>query len=534
MTRVCLAALFVGCGGSQSGELVRGAEDAEVVEAPAPSVSRYATAPSDSPAIGENAAIVERGLLAAARAQSVDMQGDGRLALLAAWTAERLGDGATPPPHEVVEFFSRHLGIVEPVPHVLILGQPDPALLERGITESVTQFLERQPYNRYGAAVIERQGLTLAVVTLSWRWLDLEPVPRQVDAGSTVELRGRLVGDYREPTFAIARPDGSVERTPVGAGPEFDFRYVPRESGVHKVELLARGPRGDTVIANFPLFVGVDVPQSVALAVEEDVSGDPSAVSAALLRLIQRTRRESGLEPVTQQRGLAEVALAHSRDMVEHDFIAHTSQSNGTTAAQRVEAAGIRTGLVLENIGRGYSALEIHRGLLGSPGHRANILNADVTHVGIGVVAEDEGGRPAFVATQLFVSMPAEIDVGGAPEELLAAINRGRRARNAGSLEVESNLERAAQAAAERFFEDRTMSQQDVVDEASGGLGRMGIAYSRVGGVMAVVTRLADASRLEPAFDAEARYVGIGVAQGTRPDTAANAIAVVILLAWPR
>jgi uncharacterized protein YkwD len=533
MKLVFIAAL-VGCGGPQSGDLVHGAEDAEVVEAPAPSVTRYATAASDTPVLGENSAMVERGILAAARTRSIEMQGDGRLALLAAWTAERLGDGATPPPHEVVEFFSRHLGLVEPVPHVLILGQPDPALLERGITESVTQFLERQPYNRYGAAVIERQGLTLAVVTLSWRWLDLEPVPRQVAAGASVELRGRLAGDYHEPTFAIARPDGSVERTPAGAGPDFDFRYAPREPGVHRVEILARGPRGDTVIANFPIYVGVDVPETLAIEVEEDVSSDPTAVAAALLRLVQRTRREAGLETVTEHSGLESVSLAHSRDMVEHDYIAHTSQTHGTTAAQRVEASGIRSGLVLENIGRGYSALEIHRGLLGSPGHRANILNPDVTHIGIGVVAEDEGGRPAFVATELFVSMPAEIDVGEAPEELLTAINRGRRARGADALEIEANLERAAQAAAERFFEDRTLSQQDVVDEASGSLGRMGIAYSRVGGVMAVVTRLQDASRLEPAFDAEARYVGVGVAQGTRPDTAANAIAVVILLAWPR
>ena len=51
---------------------------------------------------------------------------------------------------------------------------------------------------------------------------------------------------------------------------------------------------------------------------------------------------------------------------------------------------------------------------------------------------------------------------------------------------------------------------------------------------MAVVTDLSEAGSLEPALDGEVRYVGVGVAQGTRADSGANAIAVVILLGWSR
>jgi len=40
----------------------------------------------------------------------------------------------------------------------------------------------------------------------------------------------------------------------------------------------------------------------------------------------------------------------------------------------RAERAGIRSGLVLENVGRGPDAGSIHRGLEKSPGHRRNIL----------------------------------------------------------------------------------------------------------------------------------------------------------------
>ncbi|HEU4381554.1 MAG TPA: hypothetical protein VFR73_23535, partial [Hyphomicrobiaceae bacterium] len=42
--------------------------------------------------------------------------------------------------------------------------------------------------------------------------------------------------------------------------------FYSRGEGVYRVELLAQGPRGDTVIANFPLYAGVDVPESISLA----------------------------------------------------------------------------------------------------------------------------------------------------------------------------------------------------------------------------------------------------------------------------
>ena len=41
-----------------------------------------------------------------------------------------------------------------------------------------------------------------------------------------------------------------------------------------------------------------------------------------------------------------------------------------------------------------------HTSLMNSPGHRANILNARLTHIGIGVAA----GGAGYTATQLFIA----------------------------------------------------------------------------------------------------------------------------------
>lgn len=535
MRRLALiGALLVGCSGGSGNDRTIEGERYREVEAPAPTVPRYASTPDPGAAVrgAAGADTVQAAVEAASASHEMPLEADARLAQLAEWVAERLGPSGEVPPNEVVEFFARHLGLVEPVPHTMVLGQPAETI-GAGIEESVGQFMDRQTYNRWGAAVVEREGLTLAVVMLSWRWVELEPVPRAAEPGTALELRGRLLGEHVNPTVVVAKPSGEVQRLPAGSGPDFDVRVPTNGSGIYRVEIVGRGPHGDTVIANFPVYVGEEIPRTVRLDEGGNDGGDVDSVRRALLERINQTRREAGLREVSPSDALREVALGHSQDMVEHDFIGHSSPRTGT-AAQRVERAQIRTGLVLENIGRGYGASEIHRGLLESPGHRANLVNPDVTHVGIGIVAQPEGSRTAFVVTQVFIRQAERVDLSNAPQQLIERINHARRARGAPDVSLEDPMSEAAQNAADEFFADPSLSQQDTVDDASAALRRFAIAYSRIGGVMAVVADVSEAGALEPVLDADIRFVGIGVAQGTRPDTGSNAIAVVIVMAWPR
>lgn len=315
------------------------------------------------------------------------------------------------------------------------------------------------------------------------------------------------------------------------------MRVPTTTSGAYRVEILGRGPQGEGVIANFPVYVGQAPPTSLRLHAPAETSGGESAtaeqVAADLLRMLNDARREQGLAALTQDPRLDAVALAHSADMRDHGFVAHTSPTTGT-AADRVRAAQLRSGLVLENIGRGYSASEIHGGLLGSPGHRANLINPDVNTIGIGVVTDEADGRRAFIATQVFLRVTREIDTSAAPAHLLEMMNRARTARGARPLEVEPNLQGAAQEAAAAYFSDPSLTTQSTVDRASAGMRRYSIAFRRIGGVMAVVGAVDEAGQLEPTLADDVDYVGIGVAQGTRPDSEPNAISVVIMLGWAR
>lgn len=536
LSRALALGLLLACG-PKGGDTLSGAELGETVEAPGPAESMYRTEPSSGVFVAgpsEAAAAVERGVQAGASGASDPPVGDARLATLASWVAAKLGEGGRPPPHDVTDFFARHLGIVEAVPHLLVLGNPTVEGLESGVRDSVRQFLARQRYSHWGASVAERDGLNLVVIALSRRGLTLTPMARQ-QADGPLRLQGTLDEGLSRPSFVITRPDGRTERVPAGSGPSFQMNLPADTPGAYRVELLAKGTRGDTVVANFPVYVGVQPPNEIVLTADTGPgeAGDDDAVEEALLEAINRERAEAGAPPVARMDSLDEVARMHSVDMRDNAFVGHASPTTGG-AAERVSQAGIQTGLVLENIGRGYGAAEIHRGLMGSPGHRANLLNLAVTHVGIGVVNEPEGDRRAFLATEVFVRVNRAQDLSDAPSRLVAMINEGRRARGAGALEADPNLMEAAGEAARAYFANPDQTRQDTVDDASAGLREFAIAFSRVGGLMTVVNTIAEASRLEPTFDPEISYIGIGVAQGTRPDTPPNSIAVVILLAWSR
>src|SRR5688500_2787743 len=182
---LALLCFLAGCGGGSAEGTLGGTTAAEVVEAPASSAARYETTASTGAVVGEEreaADAVERGIQRAATTARAELRGDGRLGLLAAWTAERLRERGEPPGNAVVDFFTRHLGIVEPVPHLMVLGHPDASTLEAGIADSVGALLGRNAYNAYGAAVVRREGMTLAVVALSSRWLELDAIPRSIQA----------------------------------------------------------------------------------------------------------------------------------------------------------------------------------------------------------------------------------------------------------------------------------------------------------------------------------------------------------------
>ncbi|MGY1692233.1 CAP domain-containing protein [Geodermatophilus sp. SYSU D01105] len=123
---------------------------------------------------------------------------------------------------------------------------------------------------------------------------------------------------------------------------------------------------------------------------------DPTA-EGQVLALVNEARADAGCAPLAADGALAAVARAHSADMRDRDYFSHTTPE-GLSPFDRAEQAGVDHARA-ENIAYGQpDAAAVMEDWMNSSGHRANILDCELTTLGVGV-AEGPGG-PWW--TQLF------------------------------------------------------------------------------------------------------------------------------------
>lgn len=103
-----------------------------------------------------------------------------------------------------------------------------------------------------------------------------------------------------------------------------------------------------------------------------------------VVALVNAAREQSGCDPVRIVPALVTAAQAHSEDMAERDYFDHTTP-DGVGFAERIVAAGYPNPGA-ENIARGQrSATQVMNSWMESDGHRANILNCQLTTIGVGL-----------------------------------------------------------------------------------------------------------------------------------------------------
>ena len=116
-----------------------------------------------------------------------------------------------------------------------------------------------------------------------------------------------------------------------------------------------------------------------------------------VVRLVNEIRVERGLRELSYNWELGRVARYKSQDMRDNRYFSHTSPTYGTPF-EMMKAFGLSYRSAGENIARGQrTPQEVVDAWMNSPGHRANILNASFTQIGVGYVAD--GGY----WTQMFI-----------------------------------------------------------------------------------------------------------------------------------
>lgn len=504
------------------------ATTAATFSAPPREADTYETIPTPGVNTGDPVVqIAETAILGAAKMRKLSLVVDARLTELAAWIAtQRLH--RLMPSGEAIDYAASYLGLTGPTPQVVGVAFDDDSSLASELAAKLARMPANIEFKRYGRAVLSYGPHNMAVVVVTTADVELsQPVPKKVRVGDPVHVKGSVVAPFSSVHASVTAPDGTVEDTPQMPA-TFDILLSAKVAGVHQVELLADGPNGPGVVANFPLFVDVDEPRAFTEAATPGDGGSIAETAEMLFKKLNESRAQAKLPPLERLAIFEPIAKANSEDMVEHHFFAHVSPTTGDVG-DRVKRAGISLSLVGENIALGASANAMHVGLMGSPGHRGAILSKEFTHVGIGVAYDGDG---SYIATEIFTTIAKPLDLARAPTDALAVINAARTKAKVGPLTLDPALSEVARAGAKAFLESTAKTTEEAVAETKTAITVVARKTLAPGSgwswVPLTVGSLDDLSHAD-VNESGSKSIGIGIAQGPKGPLPSVLVVVLVL-----
>ncbi|MFN2198526.1 MAG: NBR1-Ig-like domain-containing protein, partial [Anaerolineales bacterium] len=207
------------------------------------------------------------------------------------------------------------------------------------------------------------------------------PLPGQIEPGQTVNLyldmRAPDGGGTYYSNWELQNGDG--QRFGVGInGTDYFWARI-------KVTFLAPGESGTQPPGG--AMSGGGTSQTAGNCA---FTTNPGYVQDAIT-LINQARAGNGLPPLAENAALDAAAQAHSQDMACNNLISHTG-SDGSSWGDRIRAQGYDYARALENIYAGDpsgGAQDAVDWWLNSAVHYANIMDPDVTEIGVGFAASD-------------------------------------------------------------------------------------------------------------------------------------------------
>jgi hypothetical protein len=151
-----------------------------------------------------------------------------------------------------------------------------------------------------------------------------------------------------------------------------------------------------------------------------------SPAEKRILEDLNQERIKNGLKPLEWNGPAAAAARAHARLLAENANLSHQFRGE-LSLPERLGATGIRFTVAAENVARTEWIEDVHPALMGSSGHRANMLSPRYNAVGIGVV-EDKG---SIFVTQDFIFLVPEYTEALFASAFAESFNLARKGRQA-------------------------------------------------------------------------------------------------------
>jgi hypothetical protein len=173
---------------------------------------------------------------------------------------------------------------------------------------------------------------------------------------------------------------------------------------IHKLQNIILGVVGGAIILTLLLFIGV-VLDNPGVVDSSNASLNETAAKrtaetitpATLYNVVSEQRRLNGVPVMTFSEELNLSAADKCNDMVAGSYYEHTNPANGFHGYQFIPKRLANTAYSSENLNQGnlVNTKEVVDSWLGSPAHKAAMLDPKYTHTGFAVCTVN--GKPTFV-----------------------------------------------------------------------------------------------------------------------------------------
>ncbi|MDL4843196.1 CAP domain-containing protein [Aquibacillus rhizosphaerae] len=129
----------------------------------------------------------------------------------------------------------------------------------------------------------------------------------------------------------------------------------------------------------------------------DQVSETMGDFQTKVVELTNQRREEKGLAPLDADPELTKVAQVKAEDMANSNYFSHTSPNYGSPF-DMMKQFGVEYTTAAENIAAGQTTPdEVVKGWMNSEGHRKNILNEQLTHIGVGFAENGNQWTQMFI-----------------------------------------------------------------------------------------------------------------------------------------
>jgi uncharacterized protein YkwD len=441
----------------------------------------------------------------------------------------RWDQSAGPPRPQVLAFVSQWFGLPASVlpPSIAVIETEDVKIMSERIVQAIGNTVLNAVQPRLGIASlrVKRDATKVAVVLLDTPVEISPPFPRRLEAGQKATLSGRLLAGLASPRVIVSDATGQMIEPEQAAGTEFKAEVTCGDKpGRILVDVRGTLDGRSGIVASFPVGCGSDLPASIAAAPEPWPS-EAREAEKRILELVNQERASAGLPSLVWDEGLAGVARGISEDL------ASKGGTGGVDVGERLRREGIGTPLVLQSAAAERTFERAHDRLVSSPGNRANIMNREVTSLGVGAVAKtDAQGSPMIYVTEVFIKQLPPVDVTKTRQALRAAVAQKRKDARTSALQPDGALDETAQQYAEALAAAAGTLPKEKHAELTAPLNKGFKAVTMVSGAKQEPLDFAE----EPQVTAQGRSLGVGVAQGRHAELGRNAVYVVIMVGTSR